>query len=540
MPSDNVLKTGKVFRSRELAAAALLVLLVFVPALFSIDNSCYWGDDFAAYISQGIAMAEGRLDEQAALNILMHPSPLPSEAVEGGELIYVWGYPLILSIVYALVGFDRLSFSSIVFYKLPSVIALSLLAAVLFFFYRRRFGFRLSFMLALLFCCCSEMFDFLNTIYSDMVFLLFAALCLLLCERYTEGKKSFLGALLLGGCLWYMYEVRLNGIGILICCALAQFYALVSAGRRPGKAKLAMALLPYIFFLILLFLSHFFIAKATPNTSDIGSGMSLAGFIENIKNYSKLICHWFGLLWNSLLINPLYSISRRFLSVSFESFKPLRDVLTAVSLALCAAGIVFEGKGKNFHLSIFVVVYIIFVSTLPYTQGLRYIYPLLPLLLMFAVYVPAKPGLILSKLPKGIYNAASWLLVCVCCIFILYPHASAALHNEKGIRELESISSPSDIYMQNAYSQEACELYSYIQKETPEDSTIAFFAPRALYLNTGRLGLRPGVNGHSIQQADYYIQYLSVGDFPVDRVPDDGFSPIFKNSQFVLYVNERK
>jgi len=524
---------------REVFAAVLLVLLVFVLGVFSIDNSCYWGDDFAAYISQGIAMAEGRLEEQAVLNLKMHPSPLPAEAKAGGELIYVWGYPLILSGIYKLVGFDRVDFSSIIFYKLPSVIALALLAAVLFFFYRRRFGFRLSFLLALLFCCCSEMFDFLNTIYSDMVFLLLAMFSLLLCEIFIEKKKAYY-AVLLGICLWFMYEVRLNGVSIVLCCVLAQLIAVISIRQAPDKPGIAELLLPYTVFAALIILSRFFMPAATPNTSDIGSGMNAAAFLDNLKTYANLICHWLGLLWNSILINPLYSVLRRFVPVSFESFKMLRDILVGISLVFCALGIIFESKRNNLHLSILVVVYIIIVSSLPYTQGLRYIYPLLPLILMYFGYTIAKIGVIFEKLPRRVYDAGTWILLCVCCLFIIYPHVSAALKNEKGVRELDEISSASDIYMQNAYSEDAIELYRYIQSETDDDAVFAFFAPRALYLNTQRVAVRPGVNEHRIEDADYYLQYLSVGDYPVDQPPDEGFSPCFENSQFVLYEKTRK
>lgn len=540
MSADIVLKSTAYTKSREFFAAVLLVLFVFVPAVFSIDGSCYWGDDFAAYISQGIAMAEGRLEDQTALNIRMHPSPLPAEAVEGGELIYVWGYPLILSLIYRIFGFDRTDFGSIFFYKLPSVIALALLAAVLFYFYRRRFGFRLSFLLAFLFCCCVEMFDFLNTVYSDMVFLLFAMLSLLLCELYIERQKPLL-AFILGICLWFMYEIRLNGISILLCCIIAQIIALALKRRTLKKHDFINAVLPYVLFLVLVFLSNVFIGKATPNTSDVGSGMSMAAFLENLKSYAKLICYWLGLLWNSILINPLYSISRRFLAVSFESFKPLRDVLVGASFVLFISGLFLEGKKKNLHLSILTVVYIIITSTLPYTQGLRYIYPLLPLILMFIGCSCAKIGsFVFAKLPQRIYKAGAGFLLVACCLFIVYPHVSAALNGEKGVRELEEISSPSDIYMQNAYSPEAVEVYRYIRSESSEDDVFAFFAPRALYLNTERTAIRPGVNGHSTEDADYYLQYLSVGDYPIDQVPEEGFSLCFENSQFRLYENVGK
>ena len=57
----------------------LLILLVGTLGIFHLDNTCYWGDDFAAYISEGIAIADGTLDQQTTLNALMHPSYLPED-----------------------------------------------------------------------------------------------------------------------------------------------------------------------------------------------------------------------------------------------------------------------------------------------------------------------------------------------------------------------------------------------------------------------------------------------------------------------------
>lgn len=156
------------YKKTDYLLFALIVDAVLFLSIFSLTPTCSWGDDFAAYISEGIAIAEGKFDEQVQLNVLMHPSKLPDEALNG-SLVYVWGYPLLLALVYKLVGFDRVGFSSIIYYKLPSAIALALTAGVLFLFLRRRFGKPLSFMLAFLFCTCSEFFSGINSLYSDVV-----------------------------------------------------------------------------------------------------------------------------------------------------------------------------------------------------------------------------------------------------------------------------------------------------------------------------------------------------------------------------------
>lgn len=56
------------------ALAFFVALIVFLTVLSTLDNDCMWGDDFAAYISEGIAIAEGRFGQQVAMNSFMHSS----------------------------------------------------------------------------------------------------------------------------------------------------------------------------------------------------------------------------------------------------------------------------------------------------------------------------------------------------------------------------------------------------------------------------------------------------------------------------------
>ena len=78
--------------------ALLLCIAVLFAAASGLDYDCPWGDDYAAYINDGIAIAQGRYAEQTRLNYFMHPSDMPVEAKDG-TLVYVWGYPLVLSLV---------------------------------------------------------------------------------------------------------------------------------------------------------------------------------------------------------------------------------------------------------------------------------------------------------------------------------------------------------------------------------------------------------------------------------------------------------
>ena len=520
--------TGKL----DKATVIILAVVFFVCALCSITDGCYWGDDYAAYISEGIAIADGNLDKQAMLNTEMHPSPLPDEAV-GKPLVYVWGYPLILALVYRIVGFDRVTYASIFFYKLPTVIAFALIAAVLFLFLRKRFGYFFSLLLTAAFCACSEFYNFINTLYSDVYFMFFSLLALYLVELYTEKDYSHrlkIGVIL-GIILWYTYEIRLNGLSILFACLGAHIIYLIKNRTQFNRENLLREAVPYILFFIFKSLSELIIASPTSNISDFRD-TSLTLFIGNLGVYLNLILDFFRQIWGSILINPLYSVLRRLCRISYSDLAVLCSICAWASVVLVIIGLVRRGIRNNLHLSLLAVLYILIASTLPYTQGMRYIYPILPVILLFFGY-GAK---CVIKLPDNkTMGRIKFAAVTVMCLLCLYQVASSDIKLQTSGRADTEIVNVEDIYMQNAYSDCAVEAYNYIRANTPEDCTIAFFVPRGLYLNTERFSINPDVNGHSIDEADYYLDYLKTGEYNISPALGDEFESVFSNDEFVFY-----
>lgn len=164
---------GGGFSRRDRAGAILAALFILILGAASLTKGVpKWGDDFAAYISEGIAIADGSFREQAVKNFDLHPAQLAEEAGEDG-LVYVWGYPLMLAGIYKLTGFNRVDYSTMIWYKIPLLLSLSLLAAVLVLFYRRRFPLPAAFAAALLICMSGDFFKALNNLYSDLPFLFF-------------------------------------------------------------------------------------------------------------------------------------------------------------------------------------------------------------------------------------------------------------------------------------------------------------------------------------------------------------------------------
>ena len=86
-----------------------------------------------------------------------------------------------------------------------------------------------------------------------------------------------------------------------------------------------------------------------------------------------------------------------------------------------------------------------------------------------------------------------------------------------------------------AYSSHAIEVYNYIDENLGEDETVAFFKPRALYLNTGRVSLLPQKDGFSISDADYYLEYIPAEEPWLTDELKAQYTAVFENAEFILH-----
>lgn len=523
---------------------ALIIVTIMLLSITCLNNTCYWGDDFAAYISEGISIADGYFEKQVELNMLMHPSELPDEA-QSGTLVYVWGYPLILAMVYKLVGFDRVGFSSIIYYKLPSAIALALLAGVMYLFLRRRFSKPLSFGLAFMFCACYEFRVFINTLYSDVVFLFFVMLSFLVLDVFVnrKGNKLKIGVFL-GVILWFTYEIRLNGISILFACAVACIVAYMRDKDNKGWKDILGFASPFIVFLAVKLISEAVLAPATSNTSDI-SGVTLATVINNITSYYHAACLWFELVLNDALFNWLNIVLTSLTSSGQDTYGTIQrfcDTLSsgcvAVLMLLALGGAVIKGVKNELHLTLFALVYLTVVCMLPYNQGVRYIYPVMALVPLYVGYALTDIfGIISKHITPKLKRISKYADITIITLLCALTFISAVRGNIYSKEHLEYIvpQGQEDFYKMYAYTPCSIEAYNFIIKNTNEDCVIGFYKPRALYLNTQRMSIRTDINGHSIDEVDYFLVCADVGEEQINNCKDIVFENIFSNTEFTLY-----
>lgn len=532
----------RIYDRLDFFLAAVIILAVFALGFSYIDNSCRWGDDFAAYISEGIAIADGTLDEQTRINAIMHPSPLTGDAAETEHLVYVWGYPLLLALVYRFVGFDKVGFSTVWCYKLPSVVALALLAGALYLLFRRRFGKKTAFFVAVFFCTYAGFYDFLDSLYSDMVFMSCFFVSVLLLEIFIDSeqrKQRLIFGCLLGLSMWYTYEVRLNGFAVLIVALLAHMGWLYkhhnsiydNSTRRVNAKGVLTELVPYLVFLAVLGISSAFLPSATSSDD-----LTLSEFFYNIAFYAEQVCSWLSKLFICPAIYVLGRIVGIFgFEIPLSWFEQLDKYLGTVLALLMFVGITKEELKKNYHLFCLMIGYLLAVSCLPYRQGLRYIYPLLPLVLMRLTYMTHT--LFATKLNRRLNPLVSLILCAMLSYAVAYPIISIDKKLTWSPKEW-NITITSNMY--DVYSGAAIETYNYISQNTPEDALIGFVKPRALQLNTGRTAVWIGMNGHTVDEVDYYLYYTN-GELVEGREIDvisaymDEFEAVFTNDEFTLY-----
>ena len=208
-----------------ITSVLIFLFLLTLTACFLTTGVTDWGDDFAAYLNEGFAFADGTFDDQIALNYEQHPTPLPDEANDG-RLVYVWGFSLVHACVYKLVGFDRVNYSTVILYKIPVVLSLSLTGSILYLFFRRRFNGGISAFLSLLFCVSGDLFIQINRLCSDLFFLFISFLALLLMECYADHSEKWELGICYGIVLWLTRETRLNGMTICAVAALGHILAL--------------------------------------------------------------------------------------------------------------------------------------------------------------------------------------------------------------------------------------------------------------------------------------------------------------------------
>jgi len=479
----------------------ILATILLASALLGssvLTRGHFWGDDFAAYIGQAQSILHGEMDSFVERNSFTVTQSSRAEGHQMGPAAYPWGYPLMLAPVYALIGLSPLAL------KLPGL--LMYLGFLLFFFLltRRRFTPTESLLAVSLFAFNPGLLLFLDNILSDIPFLCLSTLSILLADEYVHEmnqKRRLALASLTGIAIFTAFFVRTQGL--ILLGGVLLFQGLRFLGYREQRRQILIdSLMVTASFGILWGISNLIFPGGQSSYLELYKDFTLHSLIGNITSYSQLFTEFFNMLPGQALFFGVFTVLFFIgLLIRFRT-----DLLFVLYSAL----------------------YLLVIWTWPEFQGYRFLFPMLPFFVYFAIQgiriTIEKAGTgQQALLRKGAY---AYLLLIVA--FFAYYSGWNAYANLRSGRE---INGPFDPY--------SVETYSFIKGNTPPNSAIVFFKPRAMRLMTDRDSLAI-TECERIPEGDYLVLSKKVGEnlqIPPEQIGECNLTldKVFENRRFVVY-----
>jgi hypothetical protein len=449
--------TGKVFWT-----LGLLVLLGGIH-LATLREGQEWGDDFSLYVAHARNISEGRpYDDTGYIYNLFYPNLSPRT--------YPPIFPLLLVPVYRLYGADLEVMK--VFLVLLFIALLGVLALV----YHKRLPLSLSLACLAFFALNPYVWQHKDRLLSEIPFMLFAYLTLLLAEKALAAealRSRLLWGLLAGLTAYLAFGTRTVGIVLIpsvLGCELLR-------RRRLGLASLSTAAVFAAAVMVqkaLLAFDGSYLDQVTLNLAGLAAnGLSL------VKGIGLLVNNGYGRIPNILLFAALLSLAGAGFGARLYKGPTVYELFIAFNCFLLVLWTPFD------------------------TAVFRYLMPILPLWFLYI-------GEGLCLLGSTSYRRVSVAAAPVLALAVVLSYANWFSLMEAGpIRY--GVTAP-----------EAVALFDWVKQQTDPRDVFLFQKPRALALYTGRRALahHPEDNPQSLSRTlqKYGVTHVVVchsSPFPV-------------------------
>ena len=475
-----------------LALILLSILLAF--SLLTLDHD--WGDDWASYLMQAVAITKGETQEFIQRNTFT----MRESTHFIGPDAYPWGFPALLAPFTLACGplnifclkFINLIFFALflwVFYAAPRPSPASARIRT------HPRGLRLQ--------PAPAQLQQPTHLRHRLPLFLHPRPALL-----DNVGRNGIPPYLLGLALFFAFFVRTNGIFLVPTLFLAQIFSWLQTRPRLApdwKRILTNEAIPYYVFGLLTFLNLILFPAGEGSHFEHLSLISLSSLADNVSAYFALPAYFFNDL-------------------------PHSDILYGFLLPFILGGIVLNFK-RDFPLIAYLFLsYALFILW-PDQQGIRFLFPILPLLVYFACQgMSATSFALTSQFPR----AGQWLTrgfwLVIVAAFAWTSLAAARDNLAQGRGPYGNVFDPVSI-----------EMFEFVNSDTPADAVIAFYKPRALRLFTDRDSLLIDTCD-ALTLADYVVLRKSRG--AVDQIspadvtscnPSVQVAEVFDNDKFVVY-----
>lgn len=450
-----------------------------------------WGDDFASYIMQAKSIWTGTMDDFVEHNRFT----IEESSITLGPVAYPWGYPLLLVPAYVLKGLSALTL------KLPGFFLFLGFLVCLYPMIKNRLTRTEGLLLVSLFAFNPLLLHYLNQIVSDIPFLFFSTLALWLMIR--EDKRETFQAILLGMVIAFAFFIRTQGILLLTSYGVLEFFQLLRNRHRPEAVKKIFRGLFFTggsFGLFWLVYSLIF----------PGGGES---YFAQYKDFQ---------------IETVLGYVTAYFSV-FSEFFGKTDVWKYLYYFLFIFFLIglWVRRNQETIFIIFTVVWMLLLVTWPAWQGPRFIFPLLPI---FVYFVFQGMKALIQKLPADRQVWGQRLFIGFWLVIIgLFLYRSGADSYKNLNRDRKAL---------NAYESYSMEMYEFVRENTPPESIIVFFKPRAMRMFTDR-DAYVAITCGEITRGDYVVinQLAENSQVPADELDECGapIEVVFESRRFIVY-----
>src|SRR5215207_2478969 len=473
-----------------------LIIVIIIVSVFlgasTLTRGHNWGDDFASYIMQAGSILNGSTQDFVESNSFT----IFESSNQIGPVAYPWGYPIILTPVYAIKGIHPLAL------KLPALFFYTGFLICLYLLMKSRLTQTESLVLAALFAFNPLLLQFLDQILSDIPFLFFSTLALLLLT--DQNKPNDIHSVLIGIIIFFAFLIRTTGILLLASFVAVEIFKVI--GSHANRDRINMSIRPVLITGItfgLLFLINFWLFPG--------------GEISHLAIYQEFE------------IETALGFTTGYLQVFslFFGEAPAWKIVYYIVFVFFLMGMWIKRKEEPL-LIIFFSFWMILLITWPAWQGPRFIFPLLPVFIYFAFQ---GMKFVSGRLPERYAQTGKWLFygfwLLIVGVFLFNASANAYIN----LRNDRSINGPFDPYSR--------EVYSYIKEQTIADSVIVFFKPRAMALMTEHPTIM-STECDRMLKGDYIVlsrkvgenQQISPENIDACNLP---LTQVLKNNRFIIY-----
>ncbi|MBA4368726.1 MAG: hypothetical protein C0403_13950 [Desulfobacterium sp.] len=489
---------------------------------YSLTEGQEWGDDFAEYIMQAQSITE----KNPTGFIEKNRFTIETSTHTVGPVAYPWGYPMLLAPLYYLFGMNLLAFKSL------NIIC------YLFFLLSLWWGCRTShssierMILVSLFAMHPYFMEFMDNVVSDIPFLLFSTITIFFMGRIVIQKKTlisnFTDQLLLGLLIAISFFIRTQGILILATLGATQLILVmqhITARKttatesimesrhqlfpisRNRLVSLLIIISPYLFFFILVLIWQTFLPEGgTSHTSEM-KRISLESIKHNLLFYNKLPAEFFTGFYSKITL-----------------------ILYGASLPLFIIGL-FKRRNSDYHIIIYGALYIVLMIGWPYTQGFRYLLPVIPFYVSFVL-----TGMVSFADTRDRSLNLFWRIGSTCVVI-----AIIAVSWNTSFKNVTTSGGHEQIKKIGPYYSTAQDLFTFIKSHTEEDSIVIFFKPRLMRLFTNRQSIMIE-NIDKVTKGDYLcFQKIYDNNNQIEKndldslLKNEAIQLIYQNVDFQLY-----